>query len=60
MMSDRRWTTRLVAGALLGGLSLGACGGLVGSVVGGESHFLTYCESECEGGFDCISGVCTE
>jgi hypothetical protein len=38
-----------------------ACGGSVTKApsVGSESHFLEHCEGSCEGGFDCIGGICT-
>jgi len=39
----------------------GACGGSVGKTpsIGSESHFLAHCEASCEGGLDCIGGICT-
>lgn len=38
-----------------------ACAGLLGEpAAGGESSFLRACSSECGGGFECISNVCTK
>jgi len=38
------------------------CGGVASQppTLGGESHFLERCEDSCEGGLDCIGGVCTK
>jgi len=42
-------------------LFAGACGGSVTKApsVGSESHFLEHCAGGCEGGLDCIGGICT-
>ena len=40
-------------------LLLGGCGGMLTPTMGGESHFLRICTSDCGDGLDCISGVCT-
>lgn len=59
------WSKRLGLarwwGLAAAGVIAWSCGGsAVGRpTTGGESHFLTYCESSCGGGFDCIGGVCT-
>ncbi len=52
-----RWGARALAAW---GLALG-CGGTATTEVtlGSESHFLAYCDSVCDGGFDCIGGICT-
>lgn len=50
----------LAKSVLLAAATTVACGGSASSVVGGESHFLSYCDNECDAGFDCISGVCTQ
>ncbi len=38
------------------------CGGVASQppTVGGESHFLQYCDDDCAAGLDCIAGVCTK
>jgi len=45
----------------LGAAGAGACGGSVNEApsIGSESHFLAYCTARCEGGLDCIAGICT-
>jgi hypothetical protein len=45
--------------AIAGLLGIGCGGALGGPITGGESHFLGRCDSTCESGLDCISGVCT-
>jgi len=63
MKASRRGRWR---GAFWGAVALCAaiaCGGRSngnGPFVGGESHFLYRCVSSCNGGLECISGVCTK
>ena len=49
----------LSKGAVMLGLWLAACGGMLGKpTVGGESHFLQRCSEGC-GELDCVADLCT-
>lgn len=51
------WSALAVAAAGVAG----GCGGATSTtqLLGGESHFLDRCTTNCEDGLDCISGLCT-
>jgi len=52
--------TRRTIRQLLLAVALAACGGATSKpTVGGESHFLASCTTSCEGGLECVSGICT-
>lgn len=46
------WACAIALGAVM------ACG-KVEPVQSGETHFLAYCSETCQGGYDCVCGVCT-
>jgi hypothetical protein len=62
-MNTRTWKRIGASGLWALSLALlgGACGGTTANTpsLGSESHFLARCDGSCEGGLDCIGGICT-